>query len=137
MIMAVLAGLIVLTLFSYYLAGNRKASYEKGLRSIFHEWSCYKLGWIDYYSLPIIRHTLYEDFIVISGKGERERVFYKHIVKAVEKTLFRWPGYLLNYSITYEYLDIKEKERRSVTISTRYPEELSMILAAKGVTVER
>ncbi len=120
-------------IFQQLIFGLKKEHYEKDLKIIHNELCCYHSGRMISYSLPFIRHTFYDNFVVINGKGENERIEYKYIVKAQISPIPLFSFGLLKCNIEYDYLDIANKERRSVILSTRYPEKISEILKNKAV----
>ncbi len=127
--------LLVSILISYLFQAKKKADYEITLDAIHSEYSCYKLGWGKWYSIPIIRHTFYEDFVVINGKGENEKIKFKEIIKVTTNPIYRFSSYFLKYSIEYDYFSFKYKERRSVTLSTRCQKKVVEILKQNKVEV--
>lgn len=132
---AVLIILLIAISLHYILLRRRRAQYEKGLKERHNETCCFYFNWPLLYSAPIIRHTFYEEFIVINGRGENERIEYKNIVKATIAPIHKFSWYFLKYSIEYDYLNLETKERRSVILSTRYPEKIMDILNSENVDI--
>lgn len=127
--------LLVSILIYYIFQAKKNADYEVNLETIHSEYSCYKLDRGEWYSLPIIRHTFYDDFVVVNGKGENEKIKFKEIIKVTIDPVHKGYSYFFKYSIEYDYFSFKYKERRSVILSTRCQKKVIEIFKNNKVEV--
>lgn len=115
---------------------NYKQKYESKLDPIYNECCSYYISWPLCYSFPIIRHSFYEEFVVINGKGENEKIPYKDIITVTISYLHAIVPGFFRFKIEYDYLSIENKERRSVSLTARNPKAIAKVLIGKQVSIK-
>jgi len=118
----------VLVGFYYAFKQSKKISdIEKGEIAIFEE-QCG--GWIDNYRLtmPFVRHTLYEDFLIVTYIKTSHIVYFDDIAKIKIK------NYFISKGITY-YHD-KNNTYKQFTIFSKSTKKVIDILKEKNIIIE-
>ncbi|NOZ85135.1 MAG: hypothetical protein GXP49_02500 [Deltaproteobacteria bacterium] len=127
-IIPVIVLFVVLSSFAYfYLGGRKKDQLEEGKVPLFQE-QCG--GRFDGFNLtiPFVRHTMYQEFIVI-GYGKK-----RYIINYTDLNSVSLKRYLFSKGIIYSHSRVDLP--RSIIIWSRSPEKVIELIKDKNIEVE-
>lgn len=111
----------------FYYGSERKLPEEEGLVALFDEQAGGRFDDFNL-SMPFVRHTVYEEFIVVAYGSTR----YKLELKDIEKVSFK-KGVISN-GVRYHHK--VNSVPSSCIVWSRAPESVVLILKERGVAVE-
>ena len=117
---------IILFLLILILLSRKRSSEEKGLKPLFEEQCGGRFGLANF-SIPFVRHSLYEDFILVSYAYKKVKIPYNKL------EFVKIKRHLFSLGVTYEYLANGVTE--SLIIWTRFPGEVRGVLGGKGLEI--